>query len=285
MRTGRKWLLRFLAGMFVLATLAVTACEGVRERFEERAAPPDTQASQPVDSVHLFYGNPSGASENDPDNYLLVGDGSVISYNNSRGTANWVSWRTVKTDLGPSLARPDFRPDLRLPAWFARIAHSDYSGSGYDRGHLVPSADRFGDTVLNEETFLMTNIVPQKPELNQYPWEKLESYARGQARRGFDVYQIAGVYGTKEILNGKVAAPTNCWKIIVVMPGGRTDINDRIRLIAVDMPNDDGIEQMGWERFKTSIRAIEERTGYDLLQHLPREVQDPIETRVEMVSY
>lgn len=185
----------------------------------------------------------------------------------------------------PSLKRPEFRPDPRLPTWFTRISHSDYSASGYDRGHLVPSADRFGDEALNEETFFMTNIVPQTPELNQYPWEKLESYARGQARRGFDVYQIAGAYGTQEMLKGKVAVPTNCWKIIVVMPQGRADIGDRTRLIAVDMPNEDGIEQGGWERFRTSIRAIEEKIGYDFFGFLPLETQDPVERMIEVRSH
>lgn len=130
----------------------------------------------------------------------------------------------------------------------------------------------------------MTNIIPQTSALNQYPWEKLESYARGQARRGFDVYQIAGVYGTKEILKNRVAAPTNCWKIIVVMPRGRTEIDERIRVIAVDMPNIDGIEKGGWERFRTSIRAIEEKTGYDFFALLPKDVQDRLETRTELRS-
>lgn len=271
-----------LAAIFAASILGISGCQELREPNAERAAP---EKPRPETSVHLFFGNPSNANESDADNYLIVGDGSVISYNNSRGSANWISWRTVKSDLGPSLRRPDFRPDPRLPDRFRRINYSDYSGTGFDRGHLVPSADRFGNEILNAETFLMTNIVPQTSALNQYPWEKLESYVRGQARRGFDVYQIAGIYGTREMLKGRVAVPSNCWKVIVVMPPGRTDIADRVRVIAVDMPNKDGIEQGGWERFETSIRAIEQKIGYDLLRDLPREVQDMIETRVEIVSY
>jgi endonuclease G len=178
---GKK-LRTFLA--VVIVVFAVAGCESVRERITERN---DTDRSQPSPqpSVHLFFGNPSNANQSDPGNYLIVGEGSVISYNDSRGTPNWVSWRTAKSDLGPSLKRPEFRPDPRLPAWFARISYSDYSGSGYDRGHVVPSADRFADKILNEETFFMTNIVPQTPALNQYAWEKLESYARGSP--GFTV--------------------------------------------------------------------------------------------------
>lgn len=279
----RKGLSKCLAGIVI--ALAAAGCGTIRERVAggNDVEQPRNPPSEPQ-SVHLFFGNPSGANEADQDNFLLVGEGSVISYNNSRGTPNWVSWRTRKDDLGPSLRRPDFRPDPRLPERFVKIGYYDYSGSGYDRGHMVPSADRFANAALNEETFFLTNIVPQTPELNQYPWEKFESYARGQARRGLDVYQIAGVYGTRETLKGKVAVPTDCWKIIAVVPPGKTAPDARTRIVAVDMPNTGGIERAGWERFKTTVRAIEEKTGYDFFSGLPRAVQDEIETRIETAS-
>ncbi|NOT46379.1 MAG: DNA/RNA non-specific endonuclease, partial [Acidobacteria bacterium] len=158
----------------------------------------------------------------------------------------------------------------------------DYSGGGYDRGHMVPSADRFANEKLNKETFMMTNIVPQTGALNQFPWNELELYARSQARRGFDVYQIAGVYGNKGFLKRQVVVPTNCWKVIAFVPKGRSEIDERTRIIAVDVPNSDGIENNSWEKYKTTVRAIEERTGYDLLSTLPRELQDKLETRLEI---
>lgn len=287
MRTGRAALRLFLAAVLIAVSFASTSCDRFSENLARKTEEPQVQTPRPsAESVHLFFGNPSNAStdENDQDNFLIIGEGAVISYSNTRGTPNWVSWRTTKSDLGPSIRRPDFRPDPRLPVWYKRITPSDYSGSGYDRGHLLPSADRFGDARLNEETFMMTNIVPQTSALNQYPWEKLESYARGQARRGNDVYQIAGVYGNQSILNGKVIAPTNCWKIIAVLPrgSGAETLGERGRIIAVDMPNDDDIESQPWERYRTSVRAIEEHTGYDFFASLPREVQDRLETRVEL---
>jgi endonuclease G len=286
MTSGGGKLRRFLAAAFVFLAIAAAGCERIRDSFAERTGSPATPSSPPVQpqSIHLFFGNPSNAvqDENTPDNFLIIGEGSAISYSDTNGTPNWISWRTVKSDLGPSLRRPDFRPDPRLPEWYKRIVSTDYSGSGYDRGHMVPSADRFGDVRLNEETFIMTNIVPQTPALNQYPWEKLESYARGQARRGFDVYQIAGVYGNKGILRNKVVVPSNCWKIIAVLPRGTTEANRRTRIIAVDMPNEDNIESQPWERFRTTIRQVEERTGYDFFSSLPRELQDELETRFEI---
>lgn len=275
----------------LLLVFGVAACERIRQNGDQHRAQSTAESSPtPVvpQSVHLAYGNPSNATQDasNDENYLVVGEGSAFSYNNERGSANWVSWKTTRADLGDSIPRPDFRPDPRLPNGFDRIGYNHYSGSGYDRGHMVPSADRFANPKLNEETFMMTNIVPQTGALNQYPWEKLESYVRSQVWRGFDVYQIAGVYGDQGVLKRKVVVPTNCWKIIAFLPSGRSadSIDARTRIIAVDMPNVKGIENDRWEKYKTTIRAIEQNTGYDFFASLPRELQDAVETRLETVS-
>lgn len=264
------------------AVFAFSACQ----RVGDPAGPGPLPGTTPVNDAQLAFGNPSNAT-GDPtniDNFLIVGEGSVISYNNSRGTANWVSWRTTKDDLGEKRARPDFQPDPRLPKGYWQISPSDYSRSGFDRGHLVPNADRFAEPRLNEETFFMSNIVPQTEALNQYPWNMQELFIRSQVWRGFDAYQIAGVYGDKGRLEGKVTVPTNCWKIVVFLPKGNTPdkIDGNTRVIAVDMPNIDGIEEEPWQKYKTTIRSIEEKTGLDFFASMPRALQDTIETRVGM---
>lgn len=280
---------RILISLLIAASVFIAGCERIHDEFRQKKEPSADQTQQdPVNlpqTPHLGFGNPSNATQEQKNdgNYLIVGEGSVFSYNNSRGTVNWVSWKTTKADLGEKRERPDFRPDPRLPNWYIRIGYYDYSGSGYDRGHMVPSADRFADPRLNEGTFMMTNIVPQTGALNQYPWNLFERYVRSQVWRGFDVYQIAGVYGDKGRLKGKVTVPTNCWKIVAFLPKGRTadNIDAQTRIIAVDMPNIDGIEDESWEKYKTSIRSIEEKTGLDFFAARLRELQDHIETKTE----
>ncbi|HTH38186.1 MAG TPA: DNA/RNA non-specific endonuclease [Pyrinomonadaceae bacterium] len=278
--------LRGTLGCLIFAVvIAGSGCARIREQIARKYEPERSRpTASTLSSEHLFFGNPSNANDSDPDNYLIVGNSSVISYNSSRGTANWIAWKTTRKDLGPTLPRPDFRPDPRLPSSFELVTYSDYSGSGYDRGHLVPSADRFSDPALNEETFMMTNIVPQTGALNQYPWQWLEKYVRGQVKRGFDAYQIAGVYGSTGKLKQKVTIPSNCWKVVAFLPKGRSleQIDTLTRIIAVDIPNIEGIENDRWQKYRTTVRSIEERTGYDLLAQLSRELQDMIETRMEM---
>lgn len=267
----------------VVLTIGISGCGRVAERMRgdvERPEVTPVRQADPIQAAGLLpFGNPTGASTTDLDNYLVVHGGYVLSYNNGRGTANWVAWRTTKSDLGERRERSRFEPDPMLPAGVRRIQYYDYSGSGYDRGHMVPAADRFGDERRTEETFLMTNIVPQTGDLNQYPWNKLESYARGIVRRGNDVYTIAGVYGEKERIKGKVTVPTNCWKVIVVLPGGADPISERTRIVAVDMPNIEGIEDVRWETYLTTVREIEERAGLDLFSLLPQALQDKVETK------
>ena len=271
---------------FVLLT-AVLGCQRITERFGrsetniENNSPPILSPTPPIEG--LPYGNPSNATT-DPgnkDNYLLVRDSVILSYNNSRGTANWVAWKTVREDLGDSIPRSLFQPDKDLPDGFRRIAYYDYSGSGFDRGHMLPSADRFGNRNLNKQTFLMTNIVPQTGDLNQFPWEQLESYSRLLARKRNTTYTFAGVYGEKGRLRGKVTIPTNCWKIIAILPRGRDKIDANTRIIAVDMPNIDGIENMTWQKYRTTVRAIEQKTGFDFFNLIEPDMQDKIETTVD----
>ena len=129
----------------------------------------------------------------------------------------------------------------------------------------------------------MTNVVPQSADLNQYVWEKLERYARGIVRRGSDVYTIAGVYGEAMRIKGRLTAPTNCWKIIVVLPPGGSVLNvkEGTRVIAVDIPNQSGIKGIFWQKFRVPVREIEQKTGYNFFSDLPQELQDKLELRAD----
>ena len=280
--------LTLLTALVTFAAGCDLLTNGSNNDTQQKATPnSQEQGVFPItENVHTAFGNISNATP-DPrnaDNFLVVGAGSVFSYNDSRGTANWVQWRTTTADMGPSIPRPDFRPDPRLPKDFDVIGYYDYSGSGYDRGHMVPSADRFANPKLNEETFMMSNIVPQTSAMNQYPWEKFERYVRSEARR-YDAYQIAGIYGEQRVIKRKVTAPTNCWKVVVFIPRGRpVSVDERTRIIAIDMPNSEGIENDDWQKYRTTIRSIEQKTGWDLFADLPRDLQDKIEIRIETLN-
>ena len=238
--------------------------------------------------VYLALGNPSNASASDPNNYLMVNRFFALSYNRDKAIPNWAAWRISKSEVG-NFPRPNpdpFRPDDRLPKGWKRVTPSDYTGSGFDRGHLAPSADRSASVEGMSETFLMTNMTPQTGDLNRGPWQKLEGYLRTLVTRGNYVYILAGVYGEKGKLKNKVSIPTNDWKIAVVLPNGSpiSAINENNRVIAVDMPNVKGIKNADWQTYRTSVRQIEQNTGYNFLSTLPQNLQEVLETKVDTVN-
>ncbi len=247
------------------------------------------------DNPHLFLGNPTQAKADpsQPDNYLMEKPQYVLSYNRTKGTPNWVSWQLAPNWLGDTPRQNDFRADPELPKGWEAVIPRDYSGSGFDRGHMVPSEDRGNSIADNSATFVMTNIVPQAPDNNRGPWEKLESYSRRLVRDGKELYIIAGVDGEggrgsrgrkTRLARGKVTVPATVWKIVVVLdqPGkGLASVTDKTRVIAVAMPNQMGIDNADWRDFRTSVNQLEQATGYDFLSNLSPDLQRALQERVD----
>lgn len=233
---------------------------------------------------YLKFGNPGNAAQSDANNFLMVNSQFALSYNRQRGTANWVAWTLTEADMGDVDRANDFRPDDRLPKGFYRVANNDYTGSGFDRGHLAPSADRTATREANSATFLMTNIAPQTGDLNRGVWERLESETRKIARQGNDLYIIAGVSGETGRIKNKISIPASYWKVIVVLPDGIDEVssvNENARIIAVEMPNTNGIKNDDWRKYRTTVRNIEQKTGLNLLSNLPPNVQNVLETKMD----
>ncbi|HEY9616799.1 MAG TPA: DNA/RNA non-specific endonuclease [Microcoleaceae cyanobacterium] len=238
-------------------------------------------------SIHLMLGNPSNAilSTGAPDNYLMDKPQYALSYNSQKGIPNWVSWQLNRDWLGTVPRRNDFRPDFTLPEDWYRVTPADYINTGFDRGHMTPSADRTATPIDNSSTFLMTNIMPQTPDNNQGPWEELESYCRELAKQGKELYIVAGGYGQKKLIAGdRIEVPAHTWKIVVVLdrPGQGVDaIMDATRVIAIDIPNKQGIRERNWRSFRVSVDQLEAATGYDFLSKVPEGVQRSLESRVD----
>ncbi|WP_246008890.1 DNA/RNA non-specific endonuclease [Hymenobacter metallilatus] len=255
---------------------------------------PNSQAPS-TDNDNMGLGNPSGAtaSVSSPTNYLLVKPQFAIGYNAQRGTPTWVSWHLASTDMGAAPRQDDFRPDPALPREFYSVTRNSYSGSGFDKGHNCPSADRTRELDDNSATFLMTNMIPQAANNNQRTWSSLEEWTRAQVQRGQEVYVLMGSYGKggtgtagfkTTIDNGHVTVPARVWKVLVILPEGTNDVQriaaGQARLLAVDTPNDQSVSP-DWSQYRVSVDAIEAATGLDLLSKLPLAAQDRLEALVD----
>jgi endonuclease G len=245
------------------------------------------------DNSNILLGNPSGAQMAVvmADNYLIDQHYYEESYSSTRGTPNWVSWHLDATNITNAAPRVDnFAGFINLPDAFYNVESNSYSGSGFDRGHNCPSADRTSSSNANSATFLMTNMIPQAPQNNQKTWAALENYLREQVVAGNEVYIVMGSYGTggtgsngaaTTINSGHVTVPANVWKVAVVVPTGDGDlsrITATTRVIAINTPNIQTINT-DWKQYRVTVRDIEKATGYNLLSNLPQNVQDAVETK------
>jgi len=269
------------------------------------------------ENTALYFGNPSSAvhDEKERTNYLIEKKQYTLSYNDSTHEANWTAWHLSTSDFGDSGRGTKFRTDSMLPPGWYHVRQSDYQFViyGFDRGHLCPSADRTASVEDNNETFLMTNMVPQAPDNNRIVWKALEDHERELAGQGNELYIIAGPYGkggtseegTFETIhipqrdeNGKpvigedglpvysdmtITIPSCTWKIIMVIPEGQNDI-DRVTkdtlMLAVCIPNTQGCGKNGsWEQYKTSVDALEAMTGYDFFSRLPDDIENYLEAQ------
>ncbi len=239
-------------------------------------------------SVHTQLGIPSPSSTSDPNSYLSVKNGYVISYNSSRKVPNWVSWRLNTSYLGSIDRQDDFRPDSTLPSTLPQASLADYSGSGYDRGHMCPSADRTLTTTANSETFYLTNMVPQAGNNNRGPWAALENESRTLAQSGKELFIIAGgTFSASSLTIGNgVKVPDKTFKVIVVLDAvgqGPSNVTTSTRVIGVVMPNADSKISLSapWRNFRVSVDSIEAATGQDFLSDVDPAVQAVIEARVD----
>ena len=239
---------------------------------------------------NIAFGNPSDAGSS-ATNYYLPKPDYALSYNNNRGTANWVSWHLSSAWTGDAPRCNCFKRDTALPSSFFRATSSDYTGSGFDRGHMCPSADRTYTDDANENTFYMTNIAPQAPDNNQRSWANFESFLRSLTTEGKEVYILAGVIGSggtgrngfaNTIDNGNITVPDSFWKVALILPNGSDDINrvtTSTEVIAINVPNDQGISS-DWSQFRTTVNAIESLTGYDLFENIPNSIEAVIESNI-----
>lgn len=246
------------------------------------------------DNDHMLFGNPSRAASlvDSTGNYLLRKQYYALSYHRDRGTPNWVSWHLFQNDLGSTSRQDDFRTDNTLPAGWYQVPANAFSGSGFDRGHNCPSGDRTSSVDANSSTFLMTNMIPQAPVMNQGIWANMEDSLRRLVNQGNEIYIIMGSYGTggtgntglaTTVNGGNVTVPSTVWKVALVIPNGNNDssrVDNNTRLIAVSIANSNS-STGSWKNYRTSVDAIEAATGYNLFDRLSVTLQGVIEARVD----
>ncbi|MCE9665394.1 DNA/RNA non-specific endonuclease [Halomonas sp. M5N1S17] len=209
---------------------------------------------------------------------VLRNDGFLVGWSDIRVNPLWVSYLLHEVDDPRAGPRPGFRRDWRT-LW--PIAADSYSGSGYDRGHLAPN---YAIAVVHgyeaqQHSFLMSNMSPQRPDLNRRLWQRLEEVVIDHFVPRFGVVQVitGPVFPERFFDNvtnrvGLVEIPEAFYKIIVVPA-------DEPMGLAFIMPQDvRGDEPL--DDYLVSIDEVEARTGLNFFPRLPEEVAEVLEGEV-----
>ena len=217
-------------------------------------------AAAPED--HIICGIPQIAE----DVQVVERIGYLVGYSPKTGNPAWVAYRLHGAPAYRTAQRPSrFLDD---PSVHGEPQHDDYTHSGYDRGHLASNAvigSYFGPTA-QRETFYMTNIIPQAPQLNRRGvWRQIEQLEMGMGAAFQEVWVITGAIDTDHSnrMPSGVSIPEGSFKIIVDQQPG----NQALRVAAFVFPQDPQSNDLSG--YVVSVDRIEQLTGLDFFPSLP----------------
>lgn len=211
--------------------------------------------------------------------YLIAHTYYSLSYSESNRQAEWVAYDLTPASINGTQVRTD---DFKIDPFVKNnpVGSGDYSGSGYDRGHLCPAADMKLNFTSMSETFYMSNMSPQEPSFNRGIWESLESKVRTWAIEKNGVYVVSGsilkdICGT--INNGTISVPCTYYKIVF------NDNGTEKIAIALKLNNQGSSSTL--KSFVTTIDNIESLTGIDFFSGLSDDIENKMESTINTSSW
>ena len=248
--------------ILVILTVAIFSCAKEIDSSVEKVKPLHYPG---LETVILPEGLPSQIKE-----YT----GFTVSFNKENATPNYVAWELLGSEVSNDVERSNnFWQDAEIEGC---PSYSDYTRSGYDRGHICPAADqKWSDEAMND-CFVMANICPQNHSLNSGAWNTLENKERVWAQRDSAIMIVAGpIYTHEDVLtignNVKVRVPGAFFKAIVA------PYLSSPRGIAFVYPNMTSPGNM--ENYAMSIDDLEDILGFDLFPALPDNIENSVESK------
>lgn len=204
-------------------------------------------------------------------NQLVEHNNYYLSYSEKHEQAEWVAYELKKEHLSSThFKRPLFELDSKVKTGSAHWRN--YKNSGYSKGHLLPAADRKGSKEAYNNTFLMSNVSPQKPDFNGGVWNRLEQKVRYWAQKERHLYVITGGVLTdnlEAIGKEEVSVPELFYKILLDYS------QPEIKAIAFLVPHKNTSRPL--HEFVVSIDQVEQLTGIDFYPELPNELETALE--------
>lgn len=207
-------------------------------------------------------------------------EGYALRFRDEYEQADWVAYPLLPEEINGGTDREGsrFQPDPAVSTGSA--LPTDYTRSGYDRGHLAPAGDFKFSRQMMQETFFMSNISPQAPQFNRGIWKELEELVRRWALRDNGVYVVTGPVlkpGLPTIgKTTEVSVPEKFYKVILYCNNSVPD-QPVIRMIGFLLDNEASNNPLN--QFVVPVDQIERLTGIDFFPKLPDKLERDLESR------
>lgn len=257
-----KTIVTIAVALLVACSFAYTTCtkDSTNRRLSQLASTDDEWRLAEVGNFRV------------DDAALLHYPGFDVMFSAEHHQPYYVAWVLTPEHARATAAKrsDNFRPD---PDVDGSAQLSDYRRSGYDRGHMAPSADFKYSEEAQQATFFLTNICPQDNSLNAGAWARLEEQCRSWAQRDSTLVIVAGPILndrlTQTIGETQVTVPSRFFKVVLAPYANPP------RAIGFIMPNT--YVEGGVQATAMSVDQVEEITGYDFFGYLPDEIEDSLE--------
>ena len=187
-----------------------------------------------------------------------------LGYNPELEVPNWVAYKLTEESLRVKNVKraKRFITDNSVKGKSAR--HSDYTNSGYTRGHMAPAGDMAFSKDAMQESFYMSNMAPQLRAFNNGIWRELEENVRDWAYDNDEIYVVSGplFYSSRpqKIGQTRVAVPDAFFKVVLDIEGNKQ------KSIAFIIPHEKSAQHL--REYAVTIDKVEEEIGYDLFADL-----------------
>lgn len=256
-------------------TLSLLAAISAQAQFADLAS-----LRQEIHCEHFLYGYPYGSKMT---NDLIIRDIYALSNNKETKFADWVCYRLTMHEIDGDLtieriwkADPWLRDNETLEP-----NPDDYKDAhklnDYDRGHQAPLASFKGSRHASQTNYL-SNISPQKANLNQGPWQKLEEMVRDLVRIKGEVFVMTGPVYQRPMANLPNAdephsVPSGYWKIVAV------EQKNQIQIAAFFFDQETPRNDEVYSHAQT-VDQIEMITGLDFFWELNQQMQNVLENQI-----
>lgn len=214
-----------------------------------------------------------------------------LEWDTQKKATRWVCYQMYEESNASNWNRKDwpngdpwaYDPDVATAdqqATYSELSKSYFPGSTsdyYDKGHILPSADRLGSQEANGQTFYMTNIYPMVSKFNQGIWANFEDKVRSWAKQVDTLYVVRG--GTIDDIIGYTINNHVVPKYFYMALLGKTNSTGKLKAIGIWIEHkNETVSGSKYKDYIVNIRTLENKTKLDFFCNLPNDVENEVET-------